>query len=54
MKLKKTIQKFIKTMLATFMIFTSLNFTGMEVHAATGSYQAKSSLVKAFVPSNLI
>ena len=48
MKFKKTITKFLKTMLAALMIFTSLNFTGMEVHAATGSYQAKSSLVKAF------
>ena len=48
MKFKKTITKFLKTMLAALMIFTSLNLTGMEVHAATGSYQAKSSLVKAF------
>ena len=48
MKFKKTITKFLKTMLATLMIFTSLNLTGIEVHAATGSYQAKSSLVKAF------
>ncbi len=48
MKIKKAISKFIKTILASLMIFTSLNFTGMEVHAATGSYQAKTSLVKAF------
>lgn len=48
MKLKKTMQKFIKTLLAVFMIFTSLNFTVKEVHAATGSYQSKSSLIKAF------
>ena len=48
MKIKKTISKFIKTMLASLMIFTSLNFTSTDVHAATGSYQAQSILVKAF------